>query len=123
MKSLFEADLHVVAKVRAAPRPWAPPATAESRPEDRLEDIANISEIGIAVRTPGTAAVLEGSVTIAIIGSAFLRVFQAIIGDADRLELGFTLAAAGIAVRMMLHREFAIGALDRSAIRIAADPK
>src|SRR3546814_2500545 len=57
------------------------------------------------------AAVLEGGLAEPVIGRALLRVFQAIIGFVDRLEprLGFT--AAGILVRVIAHRELAIGGL------------
>ena len=58
-----------------------------------------------------------------VIGGALLRVLQAIVGDADRLELRLALSAARIAVRVMLHGELAIGRLDGLVVRSALDPE
>ena len=66
-------------------------------------------------------ALLEGGMAIAIVGRAFLRILEAIVSDADRLEFRLALAAARIAVRVMLHRELAIGGFDHRPIRIARD--
>src|SRR3546814_3757385 len=67
------------------------------------------------------AAVLEGGLAEPVIGRALLRVFQAIIGFVDRLEprLGFT--AAGILVRVIAHRELAIGGLELPVIAASVD--
>ena len=62
------------------------------------------------------AAVAEGGMAEAVIGGALLRVLQALIGFAERLELRFGIGAAAIAVRMAFHRELAIGGLDRRRI-------
>ena len=59
------------------------------------------------------AAILERRLAEAVVGGALLRVLQAVIGFADRLELRFLFAAAVVAVRMMLLGELAIGGLDR----------
>src|SRR5690606_40024289 len=52
---------------------------------------------------------LEGGVAETVVSGALLRVFQALIGGADRLETRFRIRAAGILVRVVAHRELAIG--------------
>ncbi len=54
-----------------------------------------------------------------VVGSAFLRVFQRLIGLAQFLELGFGLLVARIAVRVVFHGLFAEGTLERAAVGIA----
>ncbi len=84
-------------------------ATAECAAEDRLEDVADIAEILRPAATAAAHALLERVVTEPVVGRALLRVFQAIVGNADRLEPRFRLGIAGIAVGMILHRQLAIG--------------
>ena len=62
----------------------------------------------------------QNRVAEAIIGRALLRVLEAIVGGADRLELGLVFLAPGVTVRVMLHREPAVGGLDRRPIRVTA---
>ena len=119
VEGVFQADLHVVAKVRAAPRLRAPGA-AEGLAEDGFEDIADIAEIRTRMAA-AAPALREGGMAVAIVGRAFLRILETVVGDADRLELRLALVAARIAVRVMLHRKLAIGGLDRPAIRVARD--
>ena len=111
VERLLEADLHVVAQVRPAAR-LLPPAAAESVAEDRLEDIAEVGEI-CALPAVEAAAVLERGMAEAIISGALLRVLEALIGRADRLELVLVVLAAAVAVGMVLHRQLAVGGLDR----------
>ena len=63
------------------------------------------------------ATVPEGGVAEAIIGRALLRVLEAVIGLADRLELGLAVLAPGVLVRMVFHRELAIRRFDRRRVR------
>ena len=51
-----------------------------------------------------------------VVSGAFLRVFQAIIGLADRLEPGFRLGIAGVFVGMPLHGQPPIGRFDRAIV-------
>ena len=48
----------------------------------------------------------------AVIGGALLGVLQRVVGFVDFLELVLGLGIAGVAVRMELHGELAIGALE-----------
>ena len=87
MIGLFQADLHVVAQIRAAPLCLAAATgalTAHEFAEDAFEDVRKAAKI---LRAATPAAVLERGMTEPVIGGAFLRVLQDLIGFADRLEL------------------------------------
>ncbi len=91
--------------------------------EDRREDVGEAFEATCAAEGIAAAAILERSLAEAVVGCPLLRVLQALIGFADRLELGLTLAAAVVTVRMMLLGELAIGGLDRLRVRRALHAK
>src|SRR3546814_4536331 len=95
------------------------PAAAHELSEDVLENVGKAVEALAAAIAH--AAVLEGGLAEPVIGRALLRVFQAIIGFVDRLEprLGFT--AAGILVRVIAHRELAIGGPELPVIAASVD--
>ena len=122
VEGLLQRDLHVVAQIGAAPRA-GPAALAACRgaahefAEDILENIAERAEIGRPSAT--AAAIAERGMTVAIISGALLRVLQAIIGFADRLELRLMLLAPAVLVRMVFHREPAIGGFDRAIVGVA----
>src|SRR5690242_11394820 len=120
VERVFEADFHVVAQIRATPR--AGPAALRRRAahelaEDILENIGESAEIG-RPRMAATAAVLESGMAEPIVGGALLRILQAVIGFADRLELRLVILAPAILVRVIFHRELAIGGLDRPGIGV-----
>src|SRR5688572_5124545 len=117
MERVLEPDLEVVAQVGAAPRPAARIAAAEAAAEDGLEDVAEVAEIGLLP----APALLEGGVAEAVVSGALLRVLEALVGRADGLELGLVVLAPLIAVGVELHRQLAIGGLDRRPVGGAAD--
>ena len=91
--------------------------------EDVTPNVRHIADIPEIAARMTAAALLERGMAIAIVGRAFLRVLEAVIGDADRLEFRLALAASRIAVRVMLHRELAIGGFDGPPVRIARNAK
>ena len=110
MEGLLEIDFEIEAQVSAAPRALLPPAS--KRPaEDRLEDVAEIAEALAASAAAESAcpAILERGMAKPVVSRALLRVGQARVGRADRLELGFGFLATGILVRMAQHCDPAIG--------------
>ena len=120
---LFEGELHVVAQVGAAlaaRAAAAAPAAGAAHAEEVVEDIGEGGgEIG--AEAVAAAALLEGGVAEAVIGGALVAVLEHLVGLVDFLEAMLAVAVAGILVRMQLHRELAIGALEIGIGRYALD--
>src|SRR5690606_33920646 len=66
-------------------------------------------------------AILEGCVTETIIGGPLLRILQRLVGFADFLELSFGFLVIRIPVRMIFHRQAAIGALQSGSVGTSVD--
>ena len=77
----------------------------------------------IAVEPATGPAVLERLVAEAVVGGALLRILQRLVGDVDLLEAGFRFRIVRISVGMELHRELAIGGLQRLFVDAAVDPE
>ena len=120
VERLVQRDFHVIAQVGPAALLLPPAASAKGRTEDRFENIAQVGETRPRAGTTAAGhALLERFVAETVIGRAFLRVLQAVIGFADRLEPGFSFRVAGILVRMPAHRKLAVRRLDRRIVRAA----
>ena len=122
VERLFERDLHVVAQIRAALAPAraaAPAAHAEEVVEDIGERRGEIRTE--AVRRAAAPAMLERGVAEAVVGGALLGVLEDVVGFADFLELVLAIIVAGIAVRMVFHRELAVRGLEVRVARPAHD--
>src|SRR5690606_36372342 len=92
-----------------------PPATGSTHEiaEDILEDIGHGGgKFRPETRTGARPAILEGGMAEPVIGRALLRVLERVIGLVDFLELVFGLFIARIAIRVKLHGELAIRALE-----------
>jgi hypothetical protein len=115
-ESLFQRQVEIVAKVGAALLGIAAlAATAAAAGHEVAENVVeDLRHRGgeIASEAVRAAAMLEGRVAEAVIGGALLRVLEALIGLADLLELQLRGGVAGIAVRVELHRQLAIGDLE-----------
>src|SRR5690606_32474075 len=85
--------------------------------EDILEDIGHRGTEfrPESARTASTAA-LEGGMAEPVVGRPLLRVLQRVIRLGNFLELVLGLDTAGIAVRVELHGELAVGALERRLV-------
>ena len=59
----------------------------------------------------------------AVVSGAFLRILEHFIGFADRLEGGFLVGAAAVAIGMTFHRDLAVRRLDHRRIGAAIDPE
>ena len=113
---LLQRNLQVVAQVRTAARSalLAPAlAAAESVPEGVAEDLGeDVVQIGEALAlTEGIAApaAVDPGVAEPVIGRPLLVVGQNRIGLGNLLELGHGLFRAAVPVRVMDHRQLAIG--------------
>src|SRR3990167_7808337 len=117
VESLFERDFQIVSQIGTAPRLSATAAaSAEGAAEYGFEDVADVAEIGRAAMASAKAAVhavLERRMAETVIGRALLRILEAVIGLANGLEPRFAVAAARIFVRVIFHRQLAVGRLDR----------
>ena len=119
-KGILELDLHVIAEVGAARGAALLASAAERRAEDRFENIADVAEIG-TIAAAETAVAIDAGLAETIIGGALLRVFQAVIGFADRLEARFAVVAPRILVGVIFHRELAVARLQRGIVGGALD--
>ena len=113
---VFQRDAQVVAQVRSALCPAAsaarPAAPAHEIAEQVFEHVregrGEIALTGPAARTPPA---FEGGMTIAVIGSFLVGVFQRVIGFVDFLELCLGRRIVGIAVGVQLLGLAAVGLL------------
>ncbi len=117
--SLLEADLHVVAQVRAT---LAAGAAAASRPraahaEQVVEDVREgRGDVPEAARRAARAAMLECGMAEAVIGRALLAIGEDLIGLVDLLEPPLARLVAGIAIGVPLH-----GKLAERRLQLAVD--
>ena len=114
MKRLFERDLEIIAKVRAALSspglPSAPPAHHVA--EQIVEDVGHRGREAVV-----HAALVESGVAVTVVSRALLRVRQVLIGFVELLEPRLGLLVAGMPVGMALHRRLAEGGLQFGVAR------
>src|SRR5690606_15472314 len=111
--SLLKSNIQPIAQIGAAKylRATASPsaaATAKDVAEDVTKDISEAGTAGAAHACIGIYA----RMTIAVIGIAFLRIGQDFVGFLGFLEFFFCLVTVRVAIRVILHGEFAIRLLD-----------
>ena len=127
MGRLFERDLEIVAEIGAALRPAAA-AAAEDVAE--TEDVAEPAEDvlkpgedgGIEARSGGGRRAHAGMAE-AIVQAALLRVGEDGVRLGGFLELVFGGLVPRIAIRVVLHRQLAVGALDLVVVRRPGNPE
>ncbi len=107
-----ERNFQIIAQIGAAlaARAAAAAAHAEQIVEDVGKGRSEIAAEAVRMRIAGGA--IESGVPKAIIGCAFLFVLKDVVGFVDLLELLLAALIAGIAVRVPLHGELAVGGLD-----------
>jgi hypothetical protein len=115
---VVEADFEIVPQIGPATHISALTALAiiHEFAENILEKIGKRPEI-LRTRTIARPTILESGMAEAIISGALLRILQAIISLADRLEARFRFMTAGVAIRMAFHRQPPVGRLDSLLIR------
>jgi hypothetical protein len=108
-KAVLQRYFEVVTQIAAAARPGlSSSAVAHELAEHFVEDVgkpAGKAEFAGSAR----AALLKGGMAKAVVSRTLLVVLEDVVGFADVLELLLGVLVAGIAVRVTLHREFAIG--------------
>ncbi len=117
---LREVDFHRLTDVGAGPGAPATAPPTHDVAEHLVEDAAQIAlgEIEALRETAATVALLERRVAVTIVGAALLVVLQDVVRLIQFLEFGFGRGVARVAVRVVLHREFAVGAFQVVATRV-----
>src|SRR5450830_254991 len=115
VRSLLQANFKVVAQISTAIdlRTSATTATtATASAENVTKNIAK--SIGKAACSTASATHIRvnAGMTVTVIGIELLRIRQHLVGFLALLELIFRTFAVGVAIRMVLHRQFAISLLD-----------
>ncbi len=116
-RGFLQRDLEVVAQVGPAIHIGAAAAAAEDVAEDVAERIRETAHAG---RARGGRRI-DSRVAVLIVGRAFVRVRQYLVSLFGFLELRLGLRIIRIAVRMVFHRELAVGLFDLVIRRIAID--
>ena len=121
---VFERHFQVIAKIFAALRAIASAAAPSSTAKQvaKAEQIAeNIAEIGEGGRIEALRShTLQPLVAIAVIGGALLGIAQDAVGLGRFLEPLFGILIVGITIRVVLERQFAVGALQTRVVAVAA---
>src|SRR5471030_2889034 len=123
---LLQRDFQVVAQVGAAIHlrsGVAAAAATEDVAEDVAEGVAETAGTAAEAASAATHVRIDAGVTVTVIGLALFRIGQHLVRFFDFLEFFFRLFAVRIAVRMALHRQFAIRLLDLVFRRIFCDTK
>ena len=113
-RRFLEGDFEVVAQIGAALRPAAPPRAAEqiAEAEDVTEAAEDVPEVGEDCRIDaGAADVAHRGMAEPVVRRALVGVGEDRVRLGALLELLFGRLVAGIAVRVVLERQLAVGAL------------
>src|SRR6185312_14752138 len=124
-EGLLERDLEIVAKIGAAALAGAAPLSHEIA-EHLVEDVGEAGaeiELEAAGPSAATAAAFEGGMAEPVVGRALLVVAQHVVSFVDCLESLLGFRVAGIAIRMILHRQLAEGLLQIFLTGVAGHPE
>ena len=130
VRRLVEGDLQIVTQIRAAQRAGGIRPTARAKEivenaaaallaEDLAKDLKGI--VKVVAAPGGPTARVKRAVAVLIVGGALLRIAQGLVGFAEFLELFLGGLVARVFVRVMLHRELAVGLLDFILARATRD--
>ncbi len=106
-EGILEADFEIVAQV-AAPGARLGAASADELAEHLVENIGKAAAETEIRGARAAAAILERSVTEAVIGRPLLVILQDIVGFTDIFKLLLGCLVARIAIRVKLHRELPV---------------
>ena len=123
---LFELQSQIFAQIRSALHPAAAAATAASedvaKPEELAKDLAEILERRGIEAPAGAGCAPHARVAIAVIERPLLGVGENGVGLGDFLKALFRIRIIGIPVRMVLHGELAISALQLLSVTVRLTP-
>ena len=111
---LFEFDGDVFAQVRSALRASAAPAAASEDVTEAKELPENVAEVleDRRIKADACSGASDTCMTKAVVDSPLLRIGQYRISFAGLFEFFFRIRIIGIAVRVELHGQLAVGTLD-----------
>ena len=113
-EGLLEFEVEILAEIGAALNPAAATATTAehvSESEELAEDVAEILEDRRIETALGRTTVQPG-MPVAVVDGPLVGIRKHGVGFADLFEFLFRVRIVGIAVGMILQRQFAIGALE-----------
>jgi hypothetical protein len=113
-EGLLEFEVEIFTKIGAAlnaAAATAPAAEHVSESEELAEDVAKILEDGRIEAALGRTSIQPG-MPVAVVDGPLFRIGKHGIGFTDLFEFLFRVRIVGIAVGMILQRQFAIGALE-----------
>src|SRR5579883_1395762 len=123
---LFELQRQVFAKVRTALRPRAaPPAGCAEKianPKKLAKNVAEVLERA-RIESPSSRRARDPRVTEAVIRRTLLGIHQDRIGLGHFFEFLFGVGIVRISIRMVLHGELAVRALDLLLATLPLDPE
>ncbi len=121
----LELQSDVLAQVGAALRPRAPARTSAEEIAEAKEVAENLTEVvkdaGIDARRPSNSA--YAGVSEAVVGGSLVGIRQNRVGFAALFELVFRVRIVGIAIRVKLQRQLAVGTLDFLLAGSAGNPE
>ena len=124
---VFKREFERIAQVGTALGAAARAATAEDVAEHIAEDVGKVGVTGTGAVKPagraGGSRRIDTGMTELVVGGAFLRVRQNLVGLFRFLELGLGGLVARIAVGVELHGKPPVGLLDLGLRRVARDPE
>ncbi len=117
-----QSDFQIIAQICTALWPATATSTAKATCAEDLaeqvgEDIVRIAALAERV-APAPTAIFKGGMAKPVIGTTLLSIAQDRIGFAHFLEFLFGFRIPGILVRMILHRQLAVGGLELLLVRI-----
>ena len=116
-KGLLHGDGDILPQIGATAGLLTLAATAGELAENIGEHILKTARAALAT----AATALEGSMAVTIIGGALFPILEDVVSLIGFLELALSGGVALVAVRVVLHGEFAIGALEVIVSRVALD--
>jgi hypothetical protein len=123
--SLFQIQHDFRADVRSALTPTSPSPSKQSvkyaSTENIAESIKDILDVAETRATPST--VPDTRVTVTVVACTFFRIVQHFIGFGCFFKQHHRFFVVGIAIRMVLDGQLAIGRRDLAIGRVARDPK
>jgi hypothetical protein len=123
MHGLHKGDLYIIAEIIAGNGTVSPGAgpVATAKAKEITKNITEARENIIGTSRAAIATVFQAIMAIGVVDFSFFLVTQNFIGLSAGLKLFLGILIVGIAVRMILHRKFAIRLFNISGRSVSAN--